>query len=97
MTNLEINKKINQIVFDFESSQITTNLNNWDAKLNNKLLSNQVIKSNYSSKYKLILVSLLLLNISYITYSLIKVYDKKENISSDLKLISSEILITSNN
>lgn len=97
MNHQEINKKIKQKLQDFESLEIISVSDNWDAQLNEKLFSNQSVKQKYVKKYTLILVCLVVLNISFITYTFIGTSERKENTTSNLRLVSNELLITLNN
>ena len=97
MNNLEINKKVQQKLHEFETMKTISASNNWDAELTNKLYSSQSIKQNYSKSYSFVLVVLTLINISFITYSFIGTTEKKETTHADFQMVSNELLITSNN
>lgn len=97
MNNLEINKIVQHKLHEFETMKTISTSDNWDAELTNKLYSRQSIKQNYSKNYGLILVVLTLINISFITYSVIGTTEKKETTNADFQMVSNELLITSNN
>ena len=97
MNNLEINKKVEQKLHEFETMKTISASDNWDAELTNKLYASQSIKQNYSKSYSLVLVVLTLINISFITYSYIGTTEKKETTYTDFQMVSNELLITSNN
>ena len=97
MNNLEINKKVQQKLHEFETMKTISASDNWDAELTSKLYAGQSVKPNYSKSYGLILVILTLINISFITYSFIGTTEKKETTHADFQMVSNELLITSNN
>ena len=97
MNNLEINKRVQQKLHEFETMKTISASDNWDAELTSKLYAKQSLKLNYSKSYGLILVILTLINISFITYSFIGTTEKKETKHADFQMVSNELLITSNN
>ena len=97
MNNLEINKKVQQKLHEFETMKTISASDNWDAELTSKLYARLSVKSNYSKSYGLVLVVLTLINISFITYSYTGTIEKKETKHADFQMVSNELLITSNN
>ena len=65
MNNLEINKKAQQKLHEFETMKTISVSDNWDAELTSKLYSRQSVKPNYSKSYGFILGVLTIINIGF--------------------------------
>lgn len=97
MNRQEINKKTQQILFEFEAMENLSASDDWDAILTNKLLLNRSVKQDYTRNYKWIVICLVVINASFIAYSFVRTSEKKERMAFNLRLVSDEILIPSTN
>ena len=96
MNNLEINKKALQKLAEFDAIDCVETSEKWEAVLQKKLVANQIVRTNFVKNYTLLLVGLVLLNSSLITYFVIGNTNKNETKITNLRLISNELLISSN-
>ena len=95
MNNLEINKKVAQLLNEFEIIETISVSDNWENRLQLKLNSKQNLKLNYSKKYGIILVVLFFFNTSLILFSTSGSSEKIDNAKNDFQIISNELFINS--
>ena len=96
MKSNKLNEKVLKKLHEFDTLENIYPNPYWETELHLKLQLNSSIKNNILSKYNVILVCIILLNCGLLLFS---VFNKpKETISrtSNLELISNELLITSN-
>lgn len=96
MKSNTLNEKVLKKLHEFETLENIHPSSDWDTELQLKLQLNSSIKTNFISQYSVILVCIVLLNCGLLLFS---VFNKpKETISrtTNLELISNELLITSN-
>jgi len=89
---------LNEIVFqklrEFDTLESINPSADWDAELNLKI--NSSVKTNYTAKYNLILVCIVILNFSLLLFSIVNDSKTATIRTMNLKLISNELLLTSN-
>jgi len=74
----ELNEKVTAKLLEFETLASFNPSPDWDDQLNRKLQSNFPRKTNYASKYQLILACVVVLNIGLVALSLIRVPEKPQ-------------------
>ena len=97
MNTLEINKKVQQKLHEFDDVETISTSDNWEFSLQQKLTLLQPEKSNFITNYAIIMLSLLFLNIGFFVYSISSKTENSSNESSDFRMVSKELLLTSNN
>jgi hypothetical protein len=89
---------LNEIVFqklrEFDTLESINPSADWDAELNLKI--NSSVKTNYTAKYNLILVCIVILNFGLLLFSIVNDSKTATIRTMNLKLISNELLLTSN-
>lgn len=95
MDNLEINKKVAQLLNEFDIIETISVSDNWENRLQLKLNSKQNLKLNYSKKYGIILVVLFFFNTSFILFSISGSSEKIDESKNDFQIISNELFINS--
>jgi len=96
MKSNELNEKVLKKLQEFETLENIYPSPDWDTELHIKLQLNSSIKANYISKYNFILVCIVLLNCGLILFSLFNEPKQTTSRTTNLELISNELLITSN-
>ncbi len=91
-----LNEKVIEKLQEFETLENIHPSSDWDAKLQMKLQLNTTIKTNFIGKYNLILVCIIVLNCGLIVFSLVNELKRTTTRTTNLELISNELLITSN-
>ena len=97
MNTLEINKKVQQKLHEFHNVETISTSDNWEFSLQQKLTLLQPEKSNFTTNYAIIMLVLLFLNIGFFVYSYKLKTEESTNVSSDFRMVSKELLLTSNN
>jgi len=88
---------LNKIIQEFDSIKAINPSENWEVNFQNKLDSSRLSKSNYVSKYNLIIVALIIMNAGFILNSLKAENTKSQDKGTKYRTIANELLITSNN
>ena len=97
MNTIEINKKIQQKLHEFDDVETISISDKWEFSLQQKLTLLKPEKSNFTINYAIIMLFLLFLNIGFFVYSYKLKTENSTNESSDFKMVSKELLLTSNN
>lgn len=97
MNTLEINKKVQQKLHEFDDVETISTSGNWEFSLQQKLTLLQPEKSNFITNYAIIMLFLLFLNIGFFVYSISSETENSSNVSSDFRMVSKELLLSSNN
>ena len=97
MNTIEINKKIQQKLHEFDDVETISISDKWEFSLQQKLTLLQPEKSNFTTNYAIIMLFLLFLNIGFFVYSISSETENSTNESSDFRMVSKELLLTSNN
>lgn len=97
MKSNELNKKVLKKLHEFESIENIYPSLDWEAKLKTKIQFNSSIKNTFISKYSLTLGCVVLLNFGLLVFSIYNESKKSKTRTTNLELISNELLITSNN
>ena len=97
MNTLEINKKVQQKLHEFDDVETISTSGNWEFSLQQKLTLLQPEKSNFITNYAIIMLFLLFLNIGFFVYSICSETENSSNVSSDFRMVSKELLLSSNN
>lgn len=97
MSNAKTNKKIEEQFYEFDALENITASADWNLKLTKKLLLNHSLKIDSARNYMFLVIGLVIINISFMTYSFVGTLEKKERVAFNLKLVSNEILIPSTN
>jgi hypothetical protein len=92
----ELNEKVIEKLHEFEALAPIYPSADWDAELQMKLQFTTSIKTTFLSKYNLILVFIVLLNCGLIMFSLWSEPKPIPTRTTNLEMISNELLITSN-
>lgn len=96
MKQNELNQKVTEKIHEFETLKPIYSAPNWEIELNLRLQLSSKVKPNFIGKYNLILVCIVVLNCGLIAFSLLTESEKVTNRTSNLKVISNELLITTN-
>ena len=96
MKSKELNEKILKKFHEFETLENIHPSSDWDTELHIKLQLNSSIKTNFISKYNVIIICIVLLNSGLLLFSLLNEPKQSSKRTTNLKLISNELLITSN-
>jgi flagellar biogenesis protein FliO len=96
MNTEKLNLLVEQKLQVFENLEELNTSSNWETNLNSKLLYAKP-KSNLSMKYSLIIALLIIINASFILFSVVKKQNTSSSRTQDLKVITNEILISQNN
>jgi hypothetical protein len=96
MKSKKLNEKVLKKLHEFETLENIHPSSDWDAELYTKLQLNSSIKTNIISKYNVIIICIVLLNSGLLLFSLLNEPKQSSKRTTNLKLISNELLITSN-
>lgn len=96
MKSLELNEKIQAQLLEFETLNTIKVSEKWDSELRIRLELQQQYPTNKNVNYTLFFISLAIINCFIVMFSLIKTNEVDTLRSSNLEMISNELLITSN-
>lgn len=96
MKSNALNEKALKKLHEFETLENIHPSSDWDTELQLKLQLNSSIKTNVISQYTVILVCIVLLNCGLLLFSVFNKQKQTISRTTNLELISNELLITSN-
>jgi len=96
MNTNKLNNDIMDKLYEFETLENIYPSLDWDTKLESKLKLKSNQKSYFLNKYNLIVLSIGLINISLIVFSMLNESKKINSRSRNFELISKELLLKSN-
>ncbi|WP_264520180.1 hypothetical protein [Flavobacterium sp. N1994] len=96
MKTPELNEKVIQKLQEFESLAPISASQNWDIAMQTRLQLTHQAQPSARGHYSLVLVGLVLVNGLFVLFSLMKTPQTETPRTTNLEVISSELLITSN-
>jgi len=96
MNTNKLNNDIMDKLYEFETLENIYPSLDWDTKLESKLKLKSNQKSYFLNKYNLIVLSIGLINVSLIVFSMLNESKKVNSRSRNFELISKELLLKSN-
>lgn len=96
MNHSELQHQVAQKIHEFEMAEALVTSKDWDSNLYNKLQASTASSSNYSLKYAFIMLGFIVINAGFI-WNVIKKESPKEPVrTTELTMLYSELLLTSN-